>query len=128
MNPRDYFQTHEREHLEAVAKAAGTNYAYFSQIAYGHRKASPALCQRLEQATELAVTRYDLRPDIYGDPPVATAPAATDGAAAPEVIRLRADEVPQTDAVPAAGLRGLRVQSGPQAPLAAPASGSTAAK
>jgi hypothetical protein len=36
---------------EAVAKAAGTTLAYFKQIAYRHRRPSPDLAERLEEAS-----------------------------------------------------------------------------
>ncbi|MEW5250584.1 helix-turn-helix domain-containing protein [Microbulbifer sp. 2201CG32-9] len=40
--------------------------ACVSQWCKGVRKVPPRHCRRIEQATSGAVTRYDLRPDIFG--------------------------------------------------------------
>lgn len=34
------------------------------------RSVPPSRCLAIEDATAGAVTRYDLRPDVFGDPPV----------------------------------------------------------
>lgn len=34
------------------------------------KKVPAEVCLAIEQATEGKVTRYDLRPDVFGDPPV----------------------------------------------------------
>lgn len=47
MDAHEYIQTHGWPKAEAVAVAAGTNRAYFSQIAHGHRNASLDLAERL---------------------------------------------------------------------------------
>ncbi len=51
MNAREYIDTFGWEEAERVAKAAGTNRAYFSQIANGHRNASVPLAQKLVDAS-----------------------------------------------------------------------------
>ena len=52
MNAHDFLDKHGKETAERVAKEAGSNYAYFSQIAHGHRRPSPELAQRLVAASE----------------------------------------------------------------------------
>lgn len=67
MNAREFLECHSRQQLEAFCAKAGTNRAYFSQIAYGHRRPSPEMCRRLEAASGYALSRAELRPDIYCD-------------------------------------------------------------
>jgi DNA-binding transcriptional regulator YdaS (Cro superfamily) len=38
-------------------------------IAKGHKQPGAKLAGALEKATDGAVTRYDLRPDVFGNPP-----------------------------------------------------------
>lgn len=52
MNAREYLDKHGKERAEAVAKAAGTNLAYFCQIAAGIRRPSVNLAQRLVKASK----------------------------------------------------------------------------
>ncbi len=54
----------DAERIE-VAKKAGTSVGYLYQIAGGHRKASLALCKKLQGATSGALTLADIRPDLY---------------------------------------------------------------
>lgn len=61
----EYIKQHGKEQASEVARAAGTNYAYLSQIANGHRNCSPSLALKIENATEKLVTRQELRPDVY---------------------------------------------------------------
>jgi DNA-binding transcriptional regulator YdaS (Cro superfamily) len=51
-----------------LAAACGTTPDYLWQIATGwrRRRASVDLVKRIEAATDSAVTRHDLRPDIFG--------------------------------------------------------------
>jgi hypothetical protein len=51
MNAREYLDKHGKEKAEAMAKTAGTNLAYFSQIAAGVRRPSVNLAQRLVDAS-----------------------------------------------------------------------------
>lgn len=67
MTLREFIEKHGVAAARDVAAEAGTNYAYFSQIAYGHRRASPHMAQRIEKATGGEVTLCELRPDIWGD-------------------------------------------------------------
>lgn len=53
-----------QEAWQALASALGTSVAYISQIAHGHRRASPALARRMVIADK-RLTLAKLRPDIY---------------------------------------------------------------
>jgi DNA-binding transcriptional regulator YdaS (Cro superfamily) len=57
---------------DQLAKECGTSSAYLWQVAssWRGRQASVALAKKIEVATNGAVTRRDLRPDVYGDEPV----------------------------------------------------------
>jgi DNA-binding transcriptional regulator YdaS (Cro superfamily) len=55
--------------LAKVAAAAGCSPATLYMIAKGHKSASAKLAARIQQATGLAVTVHDLRPDVFGPPP-----------------------------------------------------------
>jgi DNA-binding transcriptional regulator YdaS (Cro superfamily) len=55
----------ERGNGKRMADAWGCTPSYISQLASGHRKASPALAVWIEAWTSGAVTRADLRPDDY---------------------------------------------------------------
>ncbi len=68
MNALQFLQNHSRAEIERVCVKADTNFAYFRHLAYGNRRPSPQMCQRLEAASEYQLTRAELRPDIYGDP------------------------------------------------------------
>ena len=58
----------ERQALaQRVSEKASVGYLYL--LAGGHRNASPARAQKIEAATDGAVTRHDLRPDIFGPAP-----------------------------------------------------------
>lgn len=65
----EYIADPERRRM--LADAAGTDPQYLWQIATGWRgkRASPALARAIERATNGAVTRYELRPDIFDAPP-----------------------------------------------------------
>lgn len=69
MNLSDFIKENGRGSL---AKQVETSASYLSQIAHGHRKASPALALAIEMATDGLVTRGEIRPDIY--PPVCIGP------------------------------------------------------
>jgi hypothetical protein len=51
MDAKTFLAEHGRLEAARVAQAAGTNYAYFSQIAYGHRRPSVDLAERLVKAS-----------------------------------------------------------------------------
>ena len=47
MDAKTFLEQFGRVEAESVAVSAGTNYAYFSQIAHGHRRPSVELAERL---------------------------------------------------------------------------------
>ncbi|MCO1336800.1 helix-turn-helix domain-containing protein [Microbulbifer sp. OS29] len=51
-----------------IADLLGVSPACVSQWNRGVRKVPPRLCRAIEQFTKGAVTREELRPDIYGEP------------------------------------------------------------
>jgi hypothetical protein len=51
MNAIDFLKYFGQTETEAVAKTAGTTLAYFKQIAYRHRRPSPELAEKLEEAS-----------------------------------------------------------------------------
>tara|TARA_R110002072_G_scaffold113009_1_gene242420 strand:- start:3102 stop:3308 length:207 start_codon:yes stop_codon:yes gene_type:complete len=52
MNAKEFLERFGREEAERVAALSGTNYAYFSQLAYGHRRPSVDLAERLVAASD----------------------------------------------------------------------------
>lgn len=53
--------------LAAVAQKAGCKPTTLYMITLGHKVPSWRLAEAIEQATRGAVTKRDLRPDIYGE-------------------------------------------------------------
>jgi hypothetical protein len=51
MDAKAFLDKHGKEVAERVAIRARTNWAYFSQIAYGHRRPSPDLAHDLVAAS-----------------------------------------------------------------------------
>lgn len=58
------------DELARIATAAGISPYTLYMIALDHKKASPALATKIETATEGAVLRATLRPDVFGAAPV----------------------------------------------------------
>ncbi|EYS89482.1 hypothetical protein CF68_33170 [Cupriavidus sp. SK-4] len=52
MDAKTFLKQFGAEEAARVSEAAGTNYAYFSQIAHGHRRPSVRLTERLVVASE----------------------------------------------------------------------------
>lgn len=52
-----------------LAKAVTSSPDYLWQVATDRRKASHELAKSIERATNGAVSRHDLRPDIFGPAP-----------------------------------------------------------
>jgi DNA-binding transcriptional regulator YdaS (Cro superfamily) len=61
-------QKNSRTLIEDLARRCGTNQAYLSQIAYGHRRPSPQMALRIEKETGGQVRREELLPEIYAAP------------------------------------------------------------
>lgn len=55
----------------ALARAVGANPQYMYQMAVGWngKRPSPGMARKIESATNGIVTRYELRPDIFGVAP-----------------------------------------------------------
>lgn len=51
---------------EEFASKIGRSQSFVSQMLSGMRPVPPVLCIPIEEATEGKVTRYDLRPDVFG--------------------------------------------------------------
>jgi hypothetical protein len=52
MNAKQFLDLYGKERAIEVCKKAGTSYAYFNQIAYGHRRPSVKLAQKLVAASK----------------------------------------------------------------------------
>ncbi len=55
--------------VSRLARAIGVTPPSVHQWLRGSRPIPPAQCIPIETATNGAVTRYDLRPDVFGAPP-----------------------------------------------------------
>lgn len=73
MDALEFLTSHGKATAEAVARDAGTNFAYFSQLAYGHRRPSVDLAQRLVAASAAHVQDAERRLDLLS---LLTAPPA----------------------------------------------------
>lgn len=51
-----------------LAKLLGVTQGMVSAWSTGRKKVAPHWCSRIERATDNAVTRFELRPDIFGEP------------------------------------------------------------
>lgn len=69
MKLRQYLDELKPEARRSFADRVGTTMDYFYQLTGGHRKPSVELVKRIESESGGKVTRYELRPDIYGDLP-----------------------------------------------------------
>ncbi|MCD2852695.1 helix-turn-helix domain-containing protein [Pseudomonas aeruginosa] len=61
---RSWLTSATSEERERVARLAGTSVGHLYQLAGGHRKASPELAERLQDASSGKVTIAGLRPDL----------------------------------------------------------------
>lgn len=62
----EYWKNLAPEAKKAFAEKLETSPAYLSQVANGHRNGSPAFAIAIERETGGAVTRAEIRPDIFG--------------------------------------------------------------
>lgn len=75
MNILDYVAAHDGTGkrdcpvIQSTAERAGCSAGTLYMIAMGHKRPSALLAGALEQATYGAVTRQELRPDVFGEPP-----------------------------------------------------------
>jgi hypothetical protein len=64
MDANSFYKLHGREVCAEVADEAGTNIEYFSQIAYGHRRASVDLAHKLVGASTKLIRNPKERLDL----------------------------------------------------------------
>jgi transcriptional regulator with XRE-family HTH domain len=64
MNALSFLEKHGKDKATSIAEKAGTNYAYFSQIAHGHRRPSVDLAARLVRASEEEIDEPNERLDL----------------------------------------------------------------
>lgn len=67
MNLQDYFADKKRGAKDALAKDLGISRTWMSLIISGREVCSPELALEIERLTSGAVTRKDLRPDLFGE-------------------------------------------------------------
>ena len=65
MTLTEYFATEPRGAKSEMAEYLRITPTWLSLIMKGERKASPALCIRIQEATGDLVTPHELRPDIF---------------------------------------------------------------
>lgn len=76
-----------------LARKIGCSSVFVHQMARGIRSVPARLCLPIERATSGAVTRYELRPEVFGDPP---ASSGAEGEAA-RLAQPVAQQSPPTD-------------------------------
>ncbi|WP_210452558.1 transcriptional regulator [Pantoea ananatis] len=65
MDLKNYIDALERGEAKKLATALGVSSSFLSQMASGRSPISPARCVEIEQATNKAVTRKEMRPDDW---------------------------------------------------------------
>jgi len=64
---KNYWDALTKPEQNALAKKVGSSRGYLRLVFNGYKKAGFSLAQRLEEETAGAVTKSQLRPDIYGN-------------------------------------------------------------
>jgi DNA-binding transcriptional regulator YdaS (Cro superfamily) len=67
MTLQDYFKDNTRGAKDALSKELGISRTWMSQLIQGRQVCSPELAVEIERLTVGAVTRKDLRPDLFGE-------------------------------------------------------------
>ena len=67
MELKEYFDNQPRGAKKKVADQLGITTIWLGMLIHKRKKASAKLCKELEKYTNGAVTRKDIRPDIFGD-------------------------------------------------------------
>lgn len=67
MTLREYFADKKRGAKDGLAKELGISRTWMSQLISGREVCSPELAVEIERLTNGAVTRKDLRPDLFGE-------------------------------------------------------------
>lgn len=68
MTLTEYFKTDVRGAKAEMATYLGITPTWMSLLISNRRQASPVLALKIEDATKGLVSRYELRPDIFGFP------------------------------------------------------------
>lgn len=69
---REFWKSLSINQRESIADKAGTTSEYLRQVLVYERQPSADMAKRLEGATAGALTRRNLRPDLFADMQVAT--------------------------------------------------------
>jgi DNA-binding transcriptional regulator YdaS (Cro superfamily) len=67
MTLQEYFADKKRGAKDALAKDLGISRTWMSLVISGREVCSPELAVEIERLTDGAVTRKDLRPDLFGE-------------------------------------------------------------
>lgn len=67
MTLQEYFNDKKRGSKDALARELGITRTWMSQLINGRQVCSPELAVEIERLTAGAVTRKDLRPDLFGE-------------------------------------------------------------
>ncbi|MFC3191092.1 YdaS family helix-turn-helix protein [Pseudocitrobacter faecalis] len=62
---KEYWDSLTKEQQFSLAGDVGSTHGYLRLVFNGHKKAGFALAKKLEETTSGAITKSDLRPDIY---------------------------------------------------------------
>jgi hypothetical protein len=90
---RAYLSTLPPSDQAEYAKRCGTTIGYLRKALSTKPRLDGALVRQLDEQSDGQVSRYDLRPDIFGDAPVRRASAATGATAeAVELVLSKAKE------------------------------------
>jgi len=65
MNLQQYFKDEPKGAIVEMAEYLGVTATWLSLLIHGHRKPSPTLSIKIEEATQGLVTRKELRSDIF---------------------------------------------------------------
>ncbi len=66
MNKKTYWKSLSPLEKEALADKLKVTKTYLSDLFNNSKKASTALCKKIEKATDGQVTKNSLRPDVWG--------------------------------------------------------------
>lgn len=66
MTLTEYFKDEPRGSKAEMAEYLGITPVWLALLIRGERKASAALCMKIEKATQGLVTREELRPELFG--------------------------------------------------------------
>lgn len=67
MSFKSYYDKLDADGKKQLSKKMKVTLGFLSQLATGHRKAGIHVIAKLERATNGALTRAEIRPDIFGE-------------------------------------------------------------